>query len=226
MTRLIITATKYFIIGHTKTQEFFTFHSCLDKFSSERELGLCKHIFHTDMQFNGYRSLIRRGRESILSVSVLSRSRCREGVVRPLAFDEWVDGTHRLAVVSCGPGKGTFLMLPGGHGPRQQRSRRVCTNTEHGGPITRSAIAPLPHLCSRRFNVSERIPSAQQLDKQKQLRVRVETFIQTDKQVTKRACMWGCKQMSQTQIRTRVIKKKKTELDLFIAVKCISFSVY
>lgn len=131
MTRLIITATKYFIIGHTKTQEFFTFHSCLDKFSSEWALGLGKHIFHAEMRFNGYRSLIREGtRKHSFRLSLL-------------AFDEWVDGTHRLAVLSCGPGKGTFLMLPGGRGPNVKGAVESEPNTEHNGPITRSAITPL-----------------------------------------------------------------------------------
>lgn len=167
MTRLIITATKYFIIGHTKTQEFFTFHSCLDKFSSEWALGLGKHIFHAEMRFNGYRSLIREGtRKHSFRLSLL-------------AFDEWVDGTHRLAVLSCGPGKGTFLMLPGGRGPNVKGAVESEPNTEHNGPITRSAITPLCllafHLRSRCSNFCELILSQTQLNKKKQLWVHVKT---------------------------------------------------
>lgn len=133
MTRLIITAIKYFIIGHTKTQEFFTFHSCLDKFSSEWALGLGKHIFRAEMPFNGYRSLIRKG------------TRKHSFHLGPLAFDEWADETHRSAVRSCGPGKGTFLTLPGGHGPNVRGAVESEPNADHSGPITRSlSIANQP----------------------------------------------------------------------------------
>ncbi len=162
MTRLIITATKYFIIGHTKTQEFFTFHSCLDKFSSEREFG---HIFHTDMRFNGYRSLIRIG-------------------TRAHSFSCEAPGIWWMSGRDSSAG-GSEMRVRKGHLSNAARWPRAKTAKEPQSLYqhwTQHRNHTAFHLCSHWFNVSERIPSAKQL-KLRQLGVCVKTFLQTDMKV-------------------------------------------